>query len=463
MLKQVLDRLLTFALEDEAPSFRALVAKAGLDPAHDFVGASLRDLDLRDEDLSGFNFSDADLSGVDFRRANVSDVQFRGAILAGTIGLQPDVLAVRRGTKNKKTTRQSASPFAESDFENVNPQSDQWASLIESGNERAANGDAAGALKSYRESLAIAERLASSSDHADYRRNLSVSYERIAEALRALGQEDEAQKATLKSLAIGEPSAHLASNSQRVLQVVTSEARELSTDKLTVLHKHAIFRDLEPEALTQLCRYAKYVALKRGATIFSKGDPGNSLFAVISGTVKISTSSADGRTAILNIIGAGEIFGEVAVLDGQARTADAFANASCEILIIDRREFVPFVRSQPALAMKFIELLCARLRWTSDQVEQIILQNLPNRLASVLIRLSDKHRLASGTRTIAVTQQEISEMIGMSRESINKQLRIWAARNWIQLEHGSVTVLDVQPLQALIEEGLGDEADNQTR
>ena len=79
--------------------------------------------------------------------------------------------------------------------------------------------------------------------------------------------------------------------------------------------------------------------------------------------------------------------------------------------------------------MKFIELLCTRLRWTSDQVEQIILQNLPGRLASALLRLTDKHKLAPGGRTIAVTQQEISEMVGMTRESINKQLRVWAARN----------------------------------
>ena len=119
------------------------------------------------------------------------------------------------------------------------------------------------------------------------------------------------------------------------------------------------FADLEPEAFDQLCRYAKHSTLKRGATIFSKGDPGNSLFAVISGTVKISISSPDGRNAILNLIGPGEIFGEVALLDGQARTADATANTNCELFVIDRREFIPFVRSQPALAMKFIELLCS--------------------------------------------------------------------------------------------------------
>src|SRR6266481_7202441 len=231
----------------------------------------------------------------------------------------------------------------------------------------------------------------------------------------------------------------------------TGEARGFPSSKLAVLRKHPIFCDLDNEAFEQLCRYAKHSTLKRGTTIVSKGDPGNSLIAVISGTVKISVTSPDGRSAILNLIGAGEIFGEVALLDGLARTADATANTNCEIYVIDRRDFIPFVRSQPALAMKLIELLCTRLRWTSDQVEEVILQNLPGRLASALLRLTEKHK--PGDRTIAITQQEISEMVGMSRESINKQLRAWAARSWVRLEHGAIVVLNAEILRELAEAG----------
>jgi CRP-like cAMP-binding protein len=242
-----------------------------------------------------------------------------------------------------------------------------------------------------------------------------------------------------------------------VPQEKTGEARGFSSSKLAVLRKHPIFCDLDPAALDQLCRYARLSTLKRGATIFSKGDPGISLYAVISGTVKMSVSSPDGRSAIFNLIGAGDTFGEVALLDGLARTADATANTNCEVFVIDRRDFLPFVRSQPALAMKFIELLCARLRWTSDQVEQVILQDLPGRLASALIRLTEKRQLAPGDRTIAITQQEISEMVGMTRESINKQLRVWATRNWVRLEHGAIVVLDAEALQVLAEAGSANE------
>ncbi len=204
------------------------------------------------------------------------------------------------------------------------------------------------------------------------------------------------------------------------------DARRLSSSKLSVLRKHPIFSDLEPEALDQLCRYAKHTSVKRGATIFSKDDPGNSLLAIVSGTVKISISSSEGRNAILNLIGAGELVGEIAVLAGQGRTADATANTDCEIFVIDRRDFLPFVRSQPALAMKFIELLCARLRRTSEQVEQLILKDLPGRLASALLGLTAQRKLdpgsararrhrrarcqfASGTRRDRIGQRRISD------------------------------------------------------
>ena len=103
--------------------------------------------------------------------------------------------------------------------------------------------------------------------------------------------------------------------------------------------------------------------------------------------------------------------------------------------------------------MKFIQLLCARLRRTSEHVEQIILQDLPGRLASALLRLTEKPKQPRAERTIVIIQQEISEMVGMSRESINKQLRAWEHRNWVRLEHGAIVVLDAHALEMLAEAG----------
>src|SRR3954462_9534994 len=109
--------------------------------------------------------------------------------------------------------------------------------------------------------------------------------------------------------------------------------------------------------------------------------------------------------------------------------------------------------------MRFIELLCARLRWTSEQVEQIILQNLPGRLASALIGLTEKRKSDSKDGMITITQQEISEMVGMTRESINKQLRAWAGRNLVRLEHGAIVVLNAETLRAMAEAGAGHEGE----
>src|SRR5215831_11366225 len=229
------------------------------------------------------------------------------------------------------------------------------------------------------------------------------------------------------------------------------DTRHLSSSKSWVLRQHPIFRDLETEALDQLCRYAKHTVLKRGATIFAKDDPGNRLYAVISGTVKISTTSTDGRNTILNLIGPGELFGEMAVLDGEPRSADATANTNCEIFAIDRRDFLPFVLSQPTLGMKFIVLLCKRVRWTSDRAEQLNRRDLPGRLANTLLGLTETCRFDAESRTIAITQQEVSEMVGMSRESVNKQLGAWALRKWVRLEHRAIVVLDASALQELAE------------
>ena len=132
-----------------------------------------------------------------------------------------------------------------------------------------------------------------------------------------------------------------------VPQDKTIEPRQVTAASLRCCASTRFSSDLDADAFEQLCRYAKPATLKRGATIFSKGDPGNSLIAVISGTVKISISSPDGRNAILNLIGPGETFGEVAVLDGQARTADATANSNCEIFR-HRPPRLPAVREQPA-------------------------------------------------------------------------------------------------------------------
>jgi CRP/FNR family transcriptional regulator, cyclic AMP receptor protein len=212
-------------------------------------------------------------------------------------------------------------------------------------------------------------------------------------------------------------------------------------DKLALLRHHALFGQLPPRVIEHLGSYMRKRTLARGETIFSKGDPGSGLMGVLSGSVKISVPSADGRDIVLNIIHAGEIFGEIALLDGRPRTADATAMTDCELIVIERRDFIPFLRSEPDLIMQIVEILCSRLRWTTEQVQDVTFLDLPTRLAKALLRLVRESDPPAGGGKLTITQRELSQVIGRSRESTNKQLRIWAKQGWVRLQRGAVTVL----------------------
>jgi CRP/FNR family transcriptional regulator, cyclic AMP receptor protein len=219
--------------------------------------------------------------------------------------------------------------------------------------------------------------------------------------------------------------------------------------KLAVLRRYPLFRTLPLEHIERLSAYASTRAYARGATIFTKGDPGTSLFAVCSGTIRIAVPSPDGRDAVFNLIREGEIFGEIALLDGKPRTADATAMTDSELMLIDRRDFVGVLESQPETALKLIEVLCARVRKTSQQVEDVLFLDLPGRLAKQLLRLIGDAERSRGDHKVLMTQRELGQMIGMSRESTNKQLREWEERNWVRIERGEITVLVPEALSAI--------------
>ena len=180
--------------------------------------------------------------------------------------------------------------------------------------------------------------------------------------------------------------------------------------------------------IEHLGSYMKTRKVPRGATIFAKGDPGTGLMGVLAGSVKVSVASAEGKDIVLNIFREGEVFGEIALLDGRPRTADATAMSDCELIVIERRDFVPFLSNHPDVTIKFIEILCSRLRRTSEQVQDVTFLNLPTRLAKRSLQLTSSDQGGAPGRKVAITQREISQMIGRSQESTNKQLRAWVKR-----------------------------------
>jgi CRP/FNR family transcriptional regulator, cyclic AMP receptor protein len=221
-----------------------------------------------------------------------------------------------------------------------------------------------------------------------------------------------------------------------------------AAQKRDILARYPMFSTLNPAEIERLAAYARLEHFSRGTMIFSKGDAGSALMAVVSGRVKICVPSADGKEIVFNLVNAGEVFGEIALLDGRPRTAHAIAMNDSEILVLDRREFVPFLRNNPDVALTLLAVLCARVRRTSEQVEDVLFLDLATRLAKLLLSLAEQ----TGSPRLRVTQKELGQMIGLSRESINKQLQVWAARGWLRIEKGGLVLVDPGALTKLGEQ-----------
>jgi CRP/FNR family cyclic AMP-dependent transcriptional regulator len=215
------------------------------------------------------------------------------------------------------------------------------------------------------------------------------------------------------------------------------------SDKAILLGNHPLFRELDREAHARVAAYATTRHVARGETIFMKGDAGASLFAVCSGMVEVLVPSAEGKNAVINLVNAGEIFGEIALLDGHPRTTDALAFTDCILMVLERRDFLPLLREQPEIAVRLLELLCGRIRETTEQIEEIMFLDLESRLAKALLRLA---RSSQTPARISITQRALSEIVGVSREETNKQLQLWRKDRIVRLERGSIVVLQAEAL-----------------
>jgi CRP/FNR family transcriptional regulator, cyclic AMP receptor protein len=227
------------------------------------------------------------------------------------------------------------------------------------------------------------------------------------------------------------------------------------SDKRAVLAHHEFFRDLPASTLQRLASHARQVHYGAGRRIFSKGDNGLGLLAVLSGVVKISVLSESGREIILNLVGANEIFGEIALLDGGARTADATALEDCELLVLDRRDLLPILMDEPVVSIKLLEVVSRRLRRTSEQVEDLSFGDLSVRLAKALLRLADLQGTLGGPRPrIKITQKELGQTVGLSRERTNWYLRAWEKAGALSLEKGGCIINDRALFAELLEGNL---------
>jgi len=222
-------------------------------------------------------------------------------------------------------------------------------------------------------------------------------------------------------------------------------------DRHKLLAGHPFFNGFNRTVIDRLVSHAVTRRVKKGTILFRKGDPGSSLYAVCAGLVRISVPSVQGQDAIFNLVPPGDLFGEIALLDGGARTADAVVIENSELMVIERRDFIPLVQEYPDVAMKLIEVVCTRLRRTSEQVEDIVFLGLPERLAKALLRLHARST-ANPDNLIRVTQRDLSQMVGASRESANKLLREWQRKGWLKLRRGGLILTNPKSLTAMVSE-----------
>lgn len=224
-------------------------------------------------------------------------------------------------------------------------------------------------------------------------------------------------------------------------------------EKRQIFQRHFLFGKLSPAEIDTLISYARVERYRGGREIFAKGSPGQSLMAVLSGSVKISSLSADGKEVVLAIYDEGDIFGEMSVLDGGERSADATAMSDCELLVLSRRDILPVLESRADLCMILLRMLCDRLRKTSEQVEDVMFRHLESRVAKALLQLVERvglRALNSPSVELHVSQRELGSMAGGSRESVNKILQNWHRRGLIDISKGSIMIRNVEAIERLI-------------
>lgn len=217
-----------------------------------------------------------------------------------------------------------------------------------------------------------------------------------------------------------------------------------------VLSKHFLLQHLQPGELDELLTVAFVRRAASGEMLFQKGDPGDSLMAIMSGRIKISTLSESGKEVVLNILGPGEMFGEIALIDGRERTADASAMAPSELLVIQRRDFMPFLERRPDVSARLLVVLCERIRWVSDLYEDAVFLDLPARLSKQLLRLAKAYGepVPNGIMiSLKLSQQELGNLMGTTRESVNKQIGAWREEGLISVNKGFITIHEMETLE----------------
>jgi len=224
------------------------------------------------------------------------------------------------------------------------------------------------------------------------------------------------------------------------------------------LPEQSVLKSLSDEELNGLFAFGVTRRLGRGDVLFERGDPGDSMMVVLTGTLKAAATTAQGREVVFDYIGPGGVVGEIALLDGESRTARVVAMEPAEVVVLQRRFLMPWLDRHRGAALRIIQVLCRKLRRTNALVEDHAGLAMGPKLARGLLRLAEEHGIHKDGRVsfnFPISQGDIGGYVSLSRENVNRQLREWTAAGYIELDHGKIAIVDHEALEAIADAGEG--------
>ena len=216
-----------------------------------------------------------------------------------------------------------------------------------------------------------------------------------------------------------------------------------------ILAKAGLFQGIPEEAAEAVAASLDYADFGRGETVFTEGEQGNNLYLVLTGKVKIGRRAADGRENMLSVMGPSDMFGELSLFDPGPRTATATVVTDARLASLAHTSLRPWINDRPDIAEQLLRVLARRLRRTNDALADLIFTDVPGRVAKQLLALSERFGTeeADGLRVHHdLTQEELAQLVGASRETVNKALADFASRGWVRVDSRALTILDGERL-----------------
>lgn len=221
------------------------------------------------------------------------------------------------------------------------------------------------------------------------------------------------------------------------------------TPEESIVRKAPLFTALEESAALSLHASMDSVKISKGSILFAEGDEGDHLYVIVEGKIKLGTSSGDGRENLLSILGPGEMFGELSLFDPNPRTSTATAVTDAKLLSLGQTKLIPWLTENPRVSLNLLASLAQRLRRTNEAVGDLVFSDVPGRVAKALIDLGERFGKQTDDGLLVnhdLTQEELAQLVGASRETVNKALADFAGRNWLKLDGRAVLITDHERL-----------------